>query len=106
MHRLRCNTLLAELEICARQTRFKRARGRTSLGAEKWMDTPLHAGTAAAVAALRASGFSIAAAQVLCSLISLLNIQQGKATGQCRRFKAACELNTCRFKAGTCMHQI
>ena len=61
------NAFLAELGMCARQTRFKRARGRTSLGAEKWLDTPLHAGTAAAVAALRASGFSIAAAQVLYS---------------------------------------
>ena len=49
----------------ARTARFKRARGRTSLGAEKWLDTPLHAGTAAAVAALRAAGFRIAAAQVL-----------------------------------------
>ena len=71
LHRLRCNAFLAELGICARQTRFKRARGRTSLGAEKWLDTPLHAGTVAAVAALRASGFSIAAAQVLCSSSSV-----------------------------------
>jgi hypothetical protein len=46
-----------------RQARFKRARGRTSLGAEKWLDTPLHQGTPAAVAALRAAGYRVAAAQ-------------------------------------------
>lgn len=46
-----------------RQVRFKRARGRTSLGAEKWLDTPLHQGTPAAVAALRAAGYRVAAAQ-------------------------------------------
>ena len=47
-----------------RQVRFKRARGRTSLGAEKWLDTPLHQGTPTAVAALQEAGYLIAAAQV------------------------------------------
>ncbi|KAK9827619.1 hypothetical protein WJX81_007118 [Elliptochloris bilobata] len=49
--------------INTQHTRFKRARGRTSLGAEKWLDTPLHAGTWAAVDVLRAGGYRIVAAQ-------------------------------------------
>ena len=54
---------LTSVRTHGRQTRFKRARGRTSLGAEKWLDTPLHQGTGAAVAALRAAGYRVAAAQ-------------------------------------------
>jgi len=44
--------------------RGRQVRGRTSLGAEKWLDTPLHQGTPTAVAALQEAGYLVAAAQV------------------------------------------